>query len=414
MSIAYLINQYPKVSHSFIRREIQALEAQGLTVHRFAIRACDSELVDPADVAELDRTSVVLNRGIAGLLQAFGRCLLTQPGRTLAALALALRLGKDSEAGLVKHFAYLCEACSLLGDFRRLGVRHVHSHFGTNSTTVALLCRRLGGPSYSFTVHGPEEFDKPKAIGLGEKIAGAASVFAISSFTRSQLFRWCDHSHWPKVTIARCGLDSQFIHSDPVPVPDIPRLVCVARLCEQKGTLLLVTAAKELRDRGYALDLVLVGDGEMRPEVEALITEYGLEQNITITGWASSAVVREQIQSARAFVLPSFAEGLPVVIMEAMALHRPVISTYVAGIPELVVPGESGWLIPAGSVEALVEAMAQALDADPAQLQAMGAAGATRTLAQHDAERIAQHIAQVFQTLDPDSSAHQPAPALMN
>jgi glycosyltransferase involved in cell wall biosynthesis len=271
MSIAYLVNQYPKVSHSFIRREILALEALGLTIHRFAIRSCEAELVDPLDVKELQKTTVVLSRGMAPLILAFLRCSLRQPLRTWETLLLTLRLSFKSESGMLKHFAYLCEACSLLVDFQARQVQHVHSHFGTNSTTVAMLCHKLGGPTYSFTVHGPEEFDKPKAIGLTEKINHAASVFAISSFTRSQLYRWCDYPNWEKIKIIRCGLDSQFLQSKPAPIPEAPRLVCVGRLCEQKGTLLLVKAAQQLRNRGYQFKLVLVGDGDMRPEVEQMI-----------------------------------------------------------------------------------------------------------------------------------------------
>lgn len=396
MSIAYLINQYPKVSHSFIRREIQALEALGLTIHRFAIRSCEAELVDPLDVEELQKTKIVLDQGLVPLIFALVRWGFKRPRRTWQALKLAVQIGLKSEAGLFKHIAYLCEACSLLDDFQTRQVTHVHSHFGTNSTTVAMLCHQLGGPSYSFTVHGPEEFDKPQAIALPEKIKRAAYVFAISSFTRSQLFRWCDHIHWDKINVIRCGLDGRFLQSQPLPVPESPQLVCVGRLCEQKGTLLLVTAAKLLKDQGYQFKLVLVGDGEMRPEVEQLIDQFGLQSMITITGWASSDTVLQHIQAARTLVLPSFAEGLPVVLMEALSLHRPVISTYVAGIPELVVPGNSGWLVPAGSIEPLVDAMAEALTAAPATLQILGQQGAERVKANHDSATIARQILPLF------------------
>lgn len=172
MTIAYLINQYPKVSHSFVRREIAGIEACGIRVARFSIRSCSAELVDEADKLELERTRFVLGIGIVGLLFNLLRVAVTRPIRFLQALWLTLRLGWCSEQSVLHHLAYLAEACVLLGWFSDSGVAHVHAHFGTNSTTVAMLCRALGGPPYSFTIHGPEEFDKVKALALVEKSSG--------------------------------------------------------------------------------------------------------------------------------------------------------------------------------------------------------------------------------------------------
>ena len=115
--------------------------------------------------------------------------------------------------------------------------------------------------------------------------------------------------------------------------------------------------------------------------------QHGLQGHIEITGWASGAEVRQHIEESRALVLPSFAEGLPVVIMEALALGRPALTTYIAGIPELVEPEACGWLVPAGSVDALVEAMREALQTPEARLAAMGAEGRRRVLEQHDAKK---------------------------
>jgi colanic acid/amylovoran biosynthesis glycosyltransferase len=397
MNIAYLINQYPKVSHSFIRREIQALEALGLKVDRFSIRSCKAELVDPQDLVELRKTVVILQQGIFLLLLAFLKCFLKQPIVTLKAFYFTAQFASKSDTGFIRHFAYLCEACSLLSKFAQCQITHVHTHFGTNSTTVAMLCHMLGGPSFSFTIHGPEEFDRSREIALAEKIRRAKFILAISSFTRSQLFRRCNYSEWNKIKLIRCGLDSSFLDLSPAPIADNCQFVCVGRLCEQKGQLLLINAAKRLFDLGYSFSLVLVGDGEMRPQIEELVREFGLGDFITITGWVSSQAVNQYIQSSRAFVLPSFAEGLPVVLMEALALERPVISTYVAGIPELVIPGENGWLIPPGSTGHLVEAMKTALETPVEQLQKLGKQGAEKVRIQHDAAKIAQEIIPLFQ-----------------
>ena len=325
--IAYVINQYPKVSHSFIRREILALERQGFKIQRIALRGWDGDLVDEEDQQERARTRYVLQDGLFALLSAVLRMMLTAPIRFLCALSLTVRMGRRAERPLPYHLAYLAEACRMLPWLKSFGATHVHAHFGTNSTEVAMLVHALGGPPYSFTVHGPEEFDKPQAIGLGEKIRRSAFVVAISSFARSQLHRWVEHEHWPKIHVVHCGLEPAFHEVTPIPPPARPRLVCVGRLCEQKGQLLLIDAAHRLATKGIEFELVLAGDGELRTEIEALIDKFGLSNRVRITGWISGDSVRREILAARGLVLPSFAEGLPVVLMEAMALRRPVLTT---------------------------------------------------------------------------------------
>jgi glycosyltransferase involved in cell wall biosynthesis len=398
MTIAYLVNQYPKVSHSFIRREIAGVEAMGIRVARFSIRSCGSELVDEVDKLEQELTQVVLGIGKVGLLFALLRVAITRPARFLSALWLMLQVGWYSERGVLRHLAYLAEACVLLPWFSDLGIAHVHAHFGTNSTTVAMLCRALGGPPYSFTVHGPEEFDKAEAIALTEKIKRSAFVVAVSSFGKSQLYRWCSHEQWTKIHVVHCGVDDLFLTQAHIPVPDEPRLVCVGRLSEQKGHLLLVEAAAQLAALDLRFKLILVGDGPLRPQIETMIARLGLQDHVEITGWASNTEVQQQILASRAMVLPSFAEGLPVVIMEALALSRPVISTYVAGIPELVEPGICGWLVPPGSVESLTAAMRAALQLPVEKLEQMGRAGALRVAEQHDAAIEASKLAALFRS----------------
>jgi len=196
--------------------------------------------------------------------------------------------------------------------------------------------------------------------------------------------------------VVHCGLDATFLADAITPVPDVPRLVCVGRLSGQKGQLLLIEAAARLQREGLAFELVLAGDGEMRPQIEQYIAKEGLGQHVRITGWISGAQVKQELLAARALVLPSFAEGLPVVIMEAMALGRPVISTYIAGIPELVLDGQCGWLTPAGDVAALATAMRSCLACDTATLQAMGQQARERAAARHDIRTEAAKLAGLF------------------
>jgi glycosyltransferase involved in cell wall biosynthesis len=396
MRIAYLINQYPKVSHSFIRREILALERQGMTVMRISIRGQDSQLWDPEDLSEQQKTHYVLKDGAFALIAAMLRSLFTRPILFMKALVLTSRVGRRSERPLPIHLIYLAEACRIQPWLNDRGITHLHAHFGTNSAEVAMLVHVLGGPQWSFTVHGPEEFDKPQFIDLAEKIRRCAFVVAVSSFGRSQLFRNAEYRHWSKVHVVHCGVEPLF-YSGALQVASIlPSLVCVGRLCEQKGQLLLIDAARILVERGVDFNLVLAGDGDDRPTIENLIKQYALESRIRITGWISGSQVRDEILSSRALVLPSFAEGLPVVIMEAMALRRPIISTYVAGIPELVIPGINGWLIPAGDVDALANAMAECLETPSPVLTSMGDAAFAEVIKRHDVDLEAAKLAELF------------------
>jgi glycosyltransferase involved in cell wall biosynthesis len=389
LRIAYLVNTYPATSSSFIRRELLEVEAQGAPVARFTLRRWGTPLVDPVDLEEERKTLAVLEVGAIGLARGLLATALRRPGRFARALGRAWRLGRrgggsSSGRGLAKHLIYLAEACVLLDWLRRERADHVHAHYGTNSATVALLCRTLGGPPFSFTTHGPEEFDQPLALGLDLKVRDAAFAVAISEHGRSQLQRWVPYDQWSKIEVVRCGLDPMFLEAPRVPMPASRRLVCVGRFAEQKGLPVLIEAAGRLRADGVNFELILVGDGPLRGEIEALIQRHGLGDCVHLAGWKSSAEVRDLITNSRALVLPSFAEGLPVVIMEALALGRPVISTWVAGIPELVEPGACGWLVPPGSSEALAEAICELLDTPLDELERMGARGARRVAERHN------------------------------
>ena len=345
LKIAYLINQYPKVSHSFIRREIQALERQGLEVLRFSVRP-PGDLVDAADKEEAACARVLLSSGWVALGMATLGAVMQSPFRFAKALRVATSMARKSDGGFLRHMIYLAEACLLGRWLQDAGVTHLHAHFGTNAAAVARLVSVLYVYPYSFTVHGPEEFDKPGALSLGAKIDDATFVVGVSHFGTSQLRRWCSHTSWTKIHVVRCGVDQAFFEDkvpendqEQFPVPASsggPRLVCVGRLCEQKGQLLLLEACARLWQAGAWFELVLVGDGPMRQEVERLAASLGIQEAVTITGWQDTSQVQNWVRSARAMVLPSFAEGLPVAIMEALALRIPVITTCIAGIPELV------------------------------------------------------------------------------
>jgi glycosyltransferase involved in cell wall biosynthesis len=395
--VAYLCNRYPAVSHSFVRREIAGVEAAGHTVDRYTVRA-PTGLVDAGDRAEAARTTPILSAGPGALLLALVAALVRRPGRFAGALRLVLRGAGPSPRALVRHLAYLAEAAWLVRRFRRHPVDHLHAHFGTNPATVARLARRLGGPPYSFTAHGPDEFDRPEALDLRGKVAEARAAVAISSFGASQLMRWSDPADWPRIAVARCGVDDGFLAAPLLPPPG-PRFATVARLSGQKGLPLLIEAAALLAARGHDFTLDIAGDGDLRAGLERQIAAAGLAARVRLVGTLDGMGVRRLIEGARAFVLPSFAEGLPVVIMEALALGRPVIATAIAGTPELVDAG-CGWLVPAGLVAAVADAMAAAIAAPDATIAAMGAEGRRRVAERHDAARNAAGLAALIAGAD--------------
>ena len=404
LRVAYLINQYPAVSHSFIRREIAALERAGVAVQRYALRGWDAPVVDAQDERERGATRYVLQRGAWPLVVAMLARLVRAPRSFVRALRTAWQLARGSDRSLATHLAYLGEACVLERWCEHDGATHLHAHFATNPAQIALLVRMLGGPPYSFTGHGSDIVDRPAQIGLHLTVTHAAFVVAVCAYGRSQIMRWVPADAWPRVHVVRCGLEPGYGASTPPAAPTAQRLLCIGRLSREKGQLLLVEAAAQLALAGRSFELVLAGDGPMRSEVDALIDARGLRHNVTVTGWLDADGVQRQLDGARALVVASLSEGLPVVIMEAMAKRLPVIAPWLAGIPELVRDGETGWMFPAGDAAGLAAAMAACLDAPEARCRSMGDAGRQRVWASHNVDVEARRLLLLFA-----SSSQRPA-----
>lgn len=396
MRVAYLMNTYPLISTTFIRREIQALEEMGVQVERFAVRAWSEPLVDRRDAEERNRTTYLLTGNISGLFQAFVKEIFVNPRGLAKGLRRAYRLWRAAGSGFVRHAAYLLEAISLRKRMDAAKLRHVHVHFGTNATTVAMLARAMGGGTYSFTAHGPDEFVDPSGSSYALMVRDAAFVAAISSFCRVQITRIAGMDCWDKVEIVPCALDLRDFPKGPEVVDSTRDLVCIGRLCPQKAQTLFPDAIEPLSDEFPELKIVLVGDGETREEIESKIALKGLGKHFELLGWCSNDEVRARLVGARAMILPSFAEGLPVSIMEALAFGRPVISTYIAGIPELV-DSSCGWIVPAGDVAALTEAIRDCLTREEGELNAMGDVGRSRIEARHEIRRSARLLRGAFE-----------------
>lgn len=396
MKLAYVLNTYPQPSHSFIRREMQALERRGFEITRLAMRRAETPPDDPLYADETARTEYVLDQGAVRLLAALALVALRSPVRTARALALTVRCGRVSTVGIVRHMIYLAEAAWVARRCSAAGIDHLHAHFGTNSAMVAMLAGVIGGTGFSFTAHGPEEFDAPAALSLAEKIRRAAFVVAVSQFGRSQLLRWVSGDIWDRVRVVHCGIEPGAF-ADPAPMPEGPlRLVSIGRFSEQKGQMMLIRALDLLRVSHGDIHLTLIGDGEMRGALSDAVASAGLGSVIAMPGWLDEAALHRHLADAHLLVMPSFAEGLPMVMMEAMAAARPVIGTYVAGIPELVQDDRTGWLVPAGDTGALADAIKAAAQCPRPALAAMGLAARARVLERHDIDTEAARLAGLF------------------
>lgn len=398
MRVGYIVSEYPKVSHTFIRREIAAVEACGIDIVRISIRD-GGETVDQSDRLERERTIRLLDGGASGLLLAGLRCLLRSPARTIRTFWLACRMGVGADRPMPVHWIYFLEAAVVADLVRKRAISHLHAHFGSNPAEVAMLAAQLSDITFSFTAHGTVETDNARAIGLPAKIGTSAFVVAVSHYGRAQMMRWIPPDQWSRIHVVHCGLGPEYIDSPRPETASGTGFLAVGRLSEEKGHLCLVHAFARLLQAGTDARLVLAGDGPLRGVIERRCRELGIADRVRITGWVSGDRVRQLLLESRALVLPSFAEGLPVVLMESLALGRPVISSWVAGVPELVQAGQSGWLVAPGDEDALYQALQDCLDAPSDRLASMAEAGRTAVKERHDARLEGARLAELFRTL---------------
>ncbi len=393
--ILYLTGEYPRATDTFIQREVAALRAQGFEVRTASIRRTGPEhLVGEEQIAEASQTFHVLAAAKNPLRLAAAKLrLLRHPGRFFRALALAWRSAPGGCRNGLWQMFYFAEAIMLADHMQRTGVRQLHNHIAKASCTVAMLASELSGIPYSFTLHGPDIFFAPEHWRLDEKIARARFVACISEFCRAQAMLFSDRRDWDKLHIVHCGIDPA--RYDPAPRHGPPHLTFVGRLAAVKGVPVLFEALRLLRAEYPALRVTLIGDGPERAELQREAADLGLAEMIEFAGYRSQSEVAEALKDTDALVLPSFAEGVPVVLMEAMAAGRPVLATAVAGVAELVDTGKSGFLVPPGDAVQLAEAI-RALLADPERRAEMGRAGRAKVAEDFDIAKEAGWLGQLF------------------
>lgn len=403
LRIAYLTGEYPRATDTFVQREVQALRLLGVEVQTFAVRRPDARHdVGAEQREEKGRTTYLLPPSPALLVAAHAGAFLRAPLAYLRVLGLAWRLRSPGLVALAKQLAYFAEAGILAGHLRKRSIEHLHDHFADSSCTVALLAAELAGIPFSFTIHGPAIWFEPERWKVGEKVAHARFVACISRFCRSQTMIFAAPRHWDRLRIVHCGVAPEEyevrVHRDPA-----RRIAFVGRLAEVKGVTVLLDAFASL-DRSD-VELVLVGDGHLRSELEARAAELGVAERVRFTGYLSQAEVRGILADTDVFCLPSFAEGVPVVLMEALACGVPVVATRVAGVAELVEDGGSGILVHPGDPEPLARAL-QTVLADRDLRARMGAAGRQRVEREFD---VAREAAKLLSAIRPRDDREPPA-----
>ena len=400
--LAYLTSQYPAASHTFIRREVEALRELGWGIDTFSVRRPGAdEAVSDADKAEADGTFYLLKQSPGAFLAANVATLLNRPGHYLATLKLALGHRAPGARGLFLGFAHFLESVLLARELKKRRTTHLHNHFANSAATVGLLASNLLGIRWSFTMHGISETDYPAGLMLGRKIEAAEFVACVSWFGRAQGMRLVQADHWHKMHVVRCGLPFDRIPLKGPAEANTPTMICVGRLSPEKGQPGLLRAFAALRAKHPELRLRLVGDGPDRASLEALAKELGLADAVSFAGRLPEEETLAEIARADLLVLPSFMEGLPIVLMEAMAVGVPVIASRVAGIPELVEDGKTGLLFTPSDWDELASRVDSLLGDKALQARLIERAKA-KVASEFDTRKSAEQLAALFSSVGQD------------
>lgn len=398
LRVGYLTGEFPRPTDTWIQREIAALRHEGFIIDTFSVRRPDTEIVSESQADHAGRTTYLFDsvKSLA-LVVAHAKLALRGPSAYLKTMALAWRTKRPGIKGGGYQLAYWAEAGLLAAHLRRRQVQHLHNHLGDSSCTVAMLAAPLAGIGYSFTLHGPGIFWEPYTWRIDEKIARARFVACISYFCRSQAAVFAPE-HMDKLQIVHCGVTEIVEPDSPPPLAtgqSHQRLLFVARLAELKGVRDLLHAVAGLRNEFPEISLTIAGDGPSRSRFEALTQQLGLDDVVTFTGYVSPQTVTNELAAADVLVLPSYAEGVPVTLMEAMALGRPVVATQVGGVSELVEDEVNGLIVRPGDVDGLARALGRLLS-DPQLGHNLGRNGAEKVRREFNTWVEARRLGQLF------------------
>lgn len=411
--LAYLTSEYPAPSHTFIRREVAVLRERGWAIDTFSIRAPAPVALDAAMSDEMRRTFVILQQSIWRFCTAHLRLILTHPRRYLQAIGLAARHRAPGLRALFLSGAHFLEAGLLARELERRGIDHLHNHFANSGATVGMIAARLCQIGWSFTMHGVSETDYPAGLLLARKIEAADFVVCASWFMRAQALRSVAPGQWGKVHVVRCGVALADLPERQNRKAPVPVLLCVGRLSPEKGHAGLLEAFASL-SKSYEIELHLIGDGPTRALLEKLAGELGISSRVRFLGAMAEAATLAEIAKADLLVLPSFLEGLPLVLMEAMALGIPVVAPRVAGIPELVEDGRNGLLFTPSNWGELAEQISRLLS-DSALCERIGPRARRTVVSGFDIRLAAGSLSELFSSVGGKrrrrSSGHSRAPS---
>jgi colanic acid/amylovoran biosynthesis glycosyltransferase len=418
IDVAYFLTHHPRTALTFISLEIREVERAGGRVTPIAINPPeDDDLRSPEARRACEMTSYLKRQRVSTLARAFIRAVRRHPVEMTKLAALAVtssRLDLPLAARRLVHLVYACWSWERVKD---QGIRHFHAHFGQTPATLAWFTARVGsfsGPepcTWSFTIHGFQDFADERVTRLDLKVREASFVVCISDFTRAQLFRSTDPSTWDRFHVVRCGIDLDAFALRPERAPSRrPRILTVARLSTEKGHVVLLEALSQLRSGGIEVELRIIGDGPMAPTIRETVERLDLGASVELLGELQPDEVSAELRDADIFCLPSFSEGIPVSIMEAMAVGVPVVATYVGGVPELAVDDETALVVPAGSSPALAAALCRLVTDDELRRRLTRAArGAVEE--HHDASRNVLTLTRLFEqvpTAVRDRRQHDP------
>lgn len=397
-ALAYLTSQYPMLSMIFVLREIVQLRRSGFRIETASISAPDraAEAMTVEEREEAARTYPLKSHGFGGAFGGHLSALTAQPAGYLRGWALAFRLARLDVRRLAYNFAYLTEALMVGRWMREKKLRHLHVHLGSQPATVGMFVKRIFGFGLSMTVHGPDEFYDARGQYLSEKVDAADFVCCISDYARSQLMRLSPYEQWPKLVVCRLGVDPQIFR--PAEQRDAPapfRVLCVGRLTPAKGQHLLVDAVARLGAEGRDVHLHVVGAGVDRESLERQTARASAGRWVTFEGAVNQDGIRSFYAQADCFCIPSFAEGIPIVLMEAMAMAIPCVTTHITGIPELIRGGVDGLLVAPSDLDGLVDALRSLID-DPTLRRRLGASGRQRVIERYDLAANVGVLAQTF------------------
>lgn len=398
VSLAYLIGHYPGVSLTFILREVTVLRELGIDIRTASVNAAQpsQDGFTPLELQEQQQTFYVKARGITRIAADHIRCLGTRPLSYIRGFWFAVKMGGIDLRALLFHILYFAEAV-VVGEWAlRNRIEHIHVHFAVNTATVALIASKIFPLRYSISVHGPNEFYGVEQYRLREKIEGASFLCCIGQFCRSQLMRIVAPEHWPKFHIAPLGVDPE-VFGPRAPAATVPvNILCVGRVVPEKGQSILVSAVAHLIENKIPVHLHIAGDGPYRGVVENQARALGVSNAVTFHGSINQTNLRALLNKTDVFVLASFAEGIPVALMEAMAMEIPCISTFVAGIPELIDSGRNGILVPPSDANLLAEAI-RTLATDPQLRLTLGAAGRRKVIDKYNLKPNVERLGGIFQ-----------------